>query len=434
MLRRPADSPALQRLAAWLRRVGPGLSLAVALVCAPLVFFGCFDLTEGTRFGRSAAPEPATPVVPDRQVRVRLLGKAPRPSAELAVLSAYQIVDPANSAVIFPDNAPLAAAPVRPSGAGGLQLGSRIIPRGDILIQPERDAAIVVNGQTYRGELRIRRSGAGLLLINQLDVEAYLRGVLRGELPHSFHKESFCALAVAARTYVLYQKSHAPADRMYDVGDDEGSQMYLGVKGEDPAATSAVADTAGEILVYRDGDREQPFCTYYSSACGGLSQPVSNVKPADPLVPPLAGNVPCNDCSNARFYRWEPVKLSKAEVTRRLVARFPRMKSLGTIMELRPKATTKDGRIVRIDVIGSGGQSETLRGEDFRLALGGRIIKSTNFKIETQKDQFIFKDGKGFGHGMGLCQYGMDAKAKRGMNYRGILSIYYPRSTLKKAY
>ena len=150
--------------------------------------------------------------------------------------------------------------------------------------------------------------------------------------------------------------------------------------------------------------------------------------------PPLAGNVPCSDCYLAKFYRWDSVEITRVELTKRLVAKYPTLSKLGTVVELEPKARTPDGRIIRMLLIGATDQNDTLLGEDFRLSVGGRVLKSTNFEIEARAQSFVFKNGKGFGHGVGLCQYGMETKARRGMDYRQILKVYYPQSDIKKLY
>jgi stage II sporulation protein D len=431
---RPDHPPLLDALGAWLRRVGPILSLAVALAAAPVLFFGCFfELTEGTRWRHIPSPSPAAPLLLDRRISVRL---SPRDgAAELAVTCPFAVLHAESGETILPGSEPLAPAPVRPSGSNGIQLGNKTIPAADIRIAPIRDASIVLGGRTYRGDLRIRRSEKGLLFINQLDMEAYLRGVLCGELPRAFHPESFKTLAVAARSYAFYQKQATPPGRAYDVNDGEGSQVYGGVEKECPIADQAVEETTGRVCTWNDGARDALVCTYYSSTCGGLSLAVRNVKPNDPDIPPLRGNVACTDCQyQAPHYRWGPVEFTRPQLTRLVVARYPRLKSLGTITRIRPKGLTRDGRIITVELVGSGGQAETLIGEDFRLAVGSRALRSTHFTIDARPDRFIFKDGRGFGHGMGLCQYGMDYKARRGMDYQKILSLYYPGAAITRLY
>ncbi|HUN81562.1 MAG TPA: SpoIID/LytB domain-containing protein [Phycisphaerae bacterium] len=428
---RPLLHP-IQRMIPWLRRMGPLRSLALALIGSNLLFFGCVEW--GQIHGLATKPDQPVPAHEiDREIRVRLLGRTPRNNVQITIMSPFSVTNAATGAVLLPDQPPAEDVYVRPSGESGIQIGPKIIPAVDIFITPTRDASVVVNGQTYRGRLRVQRAASGLVMINHVDMESYLRGVLRGELPRNFQPESFKAQCVAARTYALYQKQFNAADRFFDVYDDEGSQMYMGVRGEDGVADRAVRDTTGEVCEYYDGHQSRLFCTYYSSTCGGLSQPVHNCKPNDPDVPPLSGNVECNDCKDAKFYRWPTVTITRAELTKKLTARYPNLRRLGTITDLTPRSKTSDGRIIKIEVAGSGGR-DTLLGEDFRLAIGGRVLKSTNFDIEKTRDGFAFKNGRGFGHGMGLCQYGMDAKAKRGMNYREILQTYYPTALIKKLY
>jgi stage II sporulation protein D len=376
---------------------------------------------------------PVPPLL-DRVVRVRLGGRAAHQNTRLSITSLFRLTDAASGKEFAPAHPVVRGGGVKPAAGRGIDLCGELLASDDLLLTPQRDASLVIDDQTYRGELRIQRQEDGLLLVNRLDIESYLRGVLRGELPRYFHEESFRAQAVAARTYVLWEKQKTPPGRIYDVLDNEGSQMYVGVRGEDAVAVRAVELTHGQVCVWEDGGRDRLFCTYYSSACGGLSQSVKNVKPNDPDAPPLRGNVPCTDCYLAPHYRWDPVKLSKSEVTRRLVARYPALTRLGTIEALRSKATTTDGRITRIELQGSDGQVETLVGEDFRLAVGGRVLKSTNFEIETGPDYFVFRNGKGFGHGLGLCQWGMETKARRGWDYQRILTTYYPGAKVVTLY
>ncbi len=412
------------------RRRIAGIAIVLGLV--PLLFFGCLKLSKVTRSWRQPEPPPAVEV--DRLIKVRLGGWKPRDSAALEVTAPFTITNSATGRILVQRESRLRQCMVRPASGSGLQIGTIHVNADDVLISPKRDAAIVLDKKTYRGLLRIQCMPGGVVFDNHVDVEAYLRGVLRGELPRYFHPGSFKAQAVAARTYVLYQKRNGRRDRSFDVFDHEGSQMYLGVVGEDRIAVRAVEETAGEVCTWNDGRGDQIFCTYYSSTCGGCSQHVNNVKANEPAVPPLAGGVVCRDCYLAKFYRWDPVTLTKAEVTKRLLARYPSLERLGTIVTVKPKAETADGRIIRVQLVGETGGNETLIGEDFRLSIGGRTLKSTNFVIEDRGDCFVFRNGKGFGHGIGLCQYGMETKARRGVKYVDILTTYYPGAKIKKIY
>ena len=142
----------------------------------------------------------------------------------------------------------------------------------------------------------------------------------------------------------------------------------------------------------------------------------------------------CHDCYLSNHYEWPPVRISKAELTKRIVKRYPSVASIGQITSLRLKEIEPGGRVVRIQMNGSAGTNETLVGEDFRLCVGGHTLKSTHFTLTDEGAAFVFSEGRGFGHGVGLCQYGMETKASRGQDYRKILKTYYPGAEIRKLY
>lgn len=434
--------PFFQRiqLIAWALWRRLGVARRTIIVFTPFILMtilavGCFTFGDrGNERIVEQVDRPPPKIVTDRLVRVRLLSAAKSKPMTLQLNSGYELRSGPGGGVIEADAPSLSQCTIGPAPDGGILIGERAYPQNDLLLTPKRDASIIINGtSTYRGLLRIMRDDAKLTLTNHVDLESYLKGVLRGELPKHFHRESFKAQCVAARTYVLYQMKSASSDRTFDVYDNEGSQMYIGVTGEGPKALAAVDETSGEVCVWPNGDVDTLFCTYYSSACGGQTQHVNNVKPRDPNVPPLAGRVICNDCYLATYYEWDPVKVSKADLTRSIVKRYPTVASIGEITGLRPKEVEPGGHIVRIQLDGKNG-NETLMGEDFRLCVGGHKLKSTHFTIDDNGDAFTFSGGKGFGHGIGLCQNGMEVKARRGQDYRKILKTYYPGAEIRKLY
>lgn len=424
----------LQRIGQRILRASPARQTALVAGCATLILWGCYCIREnGSWFQTEQLDEPPPRLDISHTIRVRLAGQKVAGPIKLRISSPYDITHTATNQILSAENQALESCTVLPT-AGGLKLGNVATASRDITITPSRDAAIVIGDSTYRGIVRLHAEGDRVYVTNHVDLESYLRGVLRGELPGLFHAEAFKAQCVAARTYAMYQKLGTPPGRDWDVYDNEGSQMYIGVRGEEQKSDAAVSSTAGEVAVYEEGGKDKIFCTYYSSTCGGVTQPISQFKPGDPKAPPLAGNIICTDCYLSRYYRWAPVKISHDEVTKRIVARYPTVKKIGKIINLRPKEVGNDGRIVRIQLDGSGGENETLVAEDFRLCMGGHVLRSTCFAIENGPGYFIFADGKGFGHGCGLCQYGMETKALRGLSYREILEFYYPTSKVKKLY
>jgi len=290
----------------------------------------------------------------------------------------------------------------------------------------------------YTGHLVLLvRPDGTLLAINHLDVDTYVAGVLTRELYADFHPEAFRAQAVAARTYALYQMSRR-AGRDYDVTATESSQVYGGLPQGRGAhrALEAVHYTRGIVATWPSPRGERIFCTYYSSACGGMTQSVTACKPGEPAIPPLSGGVKCDYCRIARgeAYRWQPVRIAKSDLTARLAARYPAVAGLGGIRGVAAAVHPRTGRLCRVRLTGRSGQTHELLAEDFRLAIGSRVMRSTNCRLTDEGEAIVLSDGRGFGHGMGLCQWGMQGQALQGRLAGQILKYYYPGMHLTRAY
>jgi len=290
----------------------------------------------------------------------------------------------------------------------------------------------------YSGMLTVYQSSdrTGAIL-NTLDIEDYLVSVVSSELPNWFYSEAVRAQAIAARTYTWYQKGIAPPGRRWDVLATEGSQVYVGLnRGEGwRRAGAAVRSTCGLVCTWAAPEGERIFCTYYSSTCGGSTQAAAPVK-NESLIPPLAGKVKCDYCRHSAWYYWGPCSISKKVITERLRQRYTKFQQFGQIEQIKVIEETPDGRPVRFDLRDARGEGIDLEAENFRLAVdpSGRVLRSTFFKIAVKGNDFIFYEGRGFGHGMGLCQYGADGLARGGASARYILAYYYPESHVIHAY
>ena len=290
----------------------------------------------------------------------------------------------------------------------------------------------------YRGTLRLmhtpERGGA---VVNVVDVEDYLIGVVSAELPRSFHEEAFRAQAVAARTFAWYQKQTAGRSRPWDVTATESSQVYLGLGHQSrvPQAARAVTDTYGLVCTWSSPEGERIFCTYYSSTCGGSTQAAGPVK-NEPFIPPLAGGVTCDYCRHSPSCRWGPVRVEKSVITERLRDRYPKFNSIGPIERVEVTDRTSFGRPVRLSFVDAQGSAIELEAENFRLTVdpGGRMIRSTFFLLSDDGEAVLLTGGRGFGHGIGMCQYGADGLARAGWTAGRILGYYYPSSRVTRAY
>ncbi len=289
----------------------------------------------------------------------------------------------------------------------------------------------------YPGLLSVRNDAGRLQAINFLPIEAYIACVLPGEIYPDFHQEAYRAQAVAVRTYALYQMARR-GGRAYDVTATEASQVYKGIaRGSVARRAREAADyTRGIVATWTSPEGERIFSTYYSSCCGGMTQSVTNCKSREPNIPPLAGGVKCQCGRVAKksVYRWKPVTLTKREVTDRLVKRYPKYASAGRIERIEVIEQTAWGRPKVFRLIGRTGYRGEMIAENFRLAMGSREIRSTHFEIETSRDRFTFKGGRGFGHAMGMCQWGMQEMALSHRTSADILKHYYPSMHLTRAY
>lgn len=278
----------------------------------------------------------------------------------------------------------------------------------------------------------------GLIAVNHVDLESYLAGVLAKELYPSWHIQTYEALAVAARTFAMYESCTSGRSHRWDVMDNQASQAYGGVYGETNKSWQAVRATHAQVLTFGPAGREKIFRAHYSSCCGGLSNNVC-VLYGQPVGGPLAGGQVCNDCGSSTKFRWPPVVLPKDVIYRSLIKTYPQMAELGGVRSIQP-VDELYGRTIWLNVVGTSGERYKVRADDLRLALlrGGddraKALYSMNCQIRDTGTSIVFEQGRGFGHGVGLCQYGAEGKAARGLTANQILAAYYPGAKLKLAY
>jgi len=145
--------------------------------------------------------------------------------------------------------------------------------------------------------------------------------------------------------------------------------------------------------------------------------------------------VPCPYCrqtARSEFFFWTGVSFTRQALTEQLQQRYPVLIQLGEIQQVEPAQVSENGRVTSVRLTGAKGQIAFLRGEDFRLAAdpSGQKLRSSIFTIQTTSQGFEFVDGRGFGHGVGLCQNGAQTLAKQGKLYTEITEYYYPGSRI----
>ncbi len=432
--RRPSGVSAASRRRR-LRRLVPPVALA-ALVVTVVMLPAC--MTSCNRDHR-IKPGLAPPVDPSGVplIRVRITSQ-PVEMAMLSTTGGYRLkVDGRD---LYGAGEPLAATTVRYS-AGAWSVNNAPVMGRELLLEPSGGGLVVLGQTPYRGHLRLRPEGERVVVINVVDMESYLAGVLPRELYPSWAEETYRALAVAARTFALFQQRTAGQGRDYDLGDDQASQVYGGAAAETDKSRAAVRATRGCVLGYGSAGREEIVFAQYSSCCGGIVNGAYMIRNA-PQAPPLLGGQACDSCRTCRLYTWPSVVIRKSDIYQAVLASYPTAASLYDVERINVASTGSGGRPYWLDILGPSGRSIRIRAYDLRIALlkmrdripAAERLYSMNCQLRDRGDAIEFADGHGFGHGVGLCQFGAEGKAGQGWRAEQILGFYYPGATIIRAY
>lgn len=292
-------------------------------------------------------------------------------------------------------------------------VGNIVRTQNPITISPVR-VPVNINGQNYRGSVTLRVDKGRMVLLNNVDLEGYVCGVVPAEMYVYWPAAALEAQAIAARTYAV-TRIEAKRGDIFDVYATTHDQKYSGFDKEDDRTTAAVTATAGKILKWRG----KPFVAYYHSTCAGLTADAKLLFNNESA--PLKGGVQCSYCSESPRYKWQK-KISLIE-TRKLLG-------VNDLAGLGAENITLDGRVGRVMLHRRTGQPVAMPALTFRSKLG---LGSTRFEISAAAADFIIK-GYGFGHGVGLCQWGAYGMAKVGKQCDEILKKYYPGSEIVKEY
>ena len=342
------------------------------------------------------------------------------------------------------------------------------LPRS-LNVQPdEPHAAMWLNGKPYRGGFDIRRGEAGFLVVNHVALADYLASVVGAEMPRNWEIEALKAQAVAARTYAI---QHLQPNEIYDLCDNQNCQAYGGVRSESERTQAAVAATAGIVAVFNGA----PIDALYSANAGDVTESSEHVwGTAVPYLRsvPSPGDAAAMSVSwGAEGYRWtRTIPLPELAEYRAF-----RNGGVGAIVDLRVLEHTPAGRPLRVLVIGTAGEVE-LYGDQVRTALGlpsafvdlelapvtsveligaaprrfgallqdGHRITSVRRSIAFatappdielvngavhvavfERPPSLILTGRGFGHGLGMSQWGAQGMALAGHSYDEILTHYY---------
>lgn len=284
-------------------------------------------------------------------------------------------------------------------------------------LQPET-GLLWVDGRPYRGSIEVWRTSGGLQIINQVGLEEYVRGVMRVEAPPDWPYEALKAQATVARTYALYERLKSP-QALFHLLATTASQVYRGVNGEDPRSDVAVRATRGVVLTYRG----RIIPAFYHAASGGHTEDAVEVWEAK--YPFIIG-VEDRFSKIAPHHRWEET-VPLVEIRRVLERAGWR---LGEIQWIEPVSRNRSGRIQRLRIWHSSGVIE-MEVKQFRQLVGADRVRSTSFTAHLNGREVIFI-GRGWGHGVGLSQWGAKGMADLAYDYTRILKHYFPLAELMR--
>jgi stage II sporulation protein D len=281
---------------------------------------------------------------------------------------------------------------------------------GEITIEPTANGYVWIGDRWYRGQTRLVRQGESLTAINHVNLEDYLYSVVGAEAIATWPIEALKAQAVAARSYALYKRDSSSTP-LYDVDTTVGTQVYKGLDSEYTTTHQAVDSTLGQIVTYQN----RVILAAFHSSSGGHTENVEDIW-TSPL-PYLRAVVDYD--RQSPVFEWNRVfPVSK------ISSLIP---GVGTIKTMQPQEMTPYGRVVTMKAVGDRGTT-TIEGQTLRQALD---LRSTLFRISTDGNN-LYVRGRGFGHGLGLSQWGAYYLAKQGINYHQILTHYYQNTKLTR--
>ena len=415
---------------------------------------------ETPTFQRPPVVSPQPPAAERREVEPRLLPEAPRvrvlilgagPLVRVRIHSDFSVgVDTGGEPIARIDRGGDFTVKIA-GGEAVLAAGrKRLISSGSIFVKPAEEGGVSVNGRTYRGIVLFRAVEGGVVVINILDIDDYIKGVLPSEIgrlqPELF--EAYRAQAIAARAYALAKLEERKGE-LYDLNATVMDQVYLGAGAECEAASRAVDMTRGLVATFLG----EPLRAYYCACCGGHTSDVRIVWPWKTPYPYLYGvrdtvrETPGESlCRGSKHFRWR-VHWSGAVLTGILRKTIPQelkvpSRDVGRLTNLRVTGTGPDGRAVGLEIT-TDRRSFEVQGDRIRWVMkpdpdSDAILKSTLFKIDVSiaGDRLAAVDmlGGGNGHGVGMCQAGAIRMAELGFSGEDIITHYYPGSRIERLY
>ncbi|MFC1841807.1 SpoIID/LytB domain-containing protein [Candidatus Dependentiae bacterium] len=285
-----------------------------------------------------------------------------------------------------------------------------------------KEGCLTFNGKAYQGGVIISSDEKNAFLVNQVDLEDYVFAVLRSESWPGWPVEVNKVIAVAIRSYAIFRTKEAEKrKKLYHVRNDNRHQTYNGhefMRRNSKKLRQAVEQTRGEYLQYNGKAIEAMF----DSCCGGVIPALTNGKVNFKKAPYLARTCPCQYCKKCSLYSWD-IEYDLHDLEAILSESFPdigRIKSISV-------SKKDDAGLVKEVTIKCTKRTIEFSGKKLYSMLKG--VKSFCFSI-SKKGKTVTISGNGYGHHIGLCQWGARQMVREFFGYEQILQFYYPGTTL----
>ena len=310
----------------------------------------------------------------------------------------------------------ISCAPTKSGTSWVLQRGTKVLAKQrSTVLNLTSSEPMTINKEVFPTRtLSMKIEGDRLEVVGTFALETYLPGVLQRELIAKWDLDTYKAQAVAARSFSLV-KMQDRRGKFWHVRASPSDQAFVG--GElRPIALEAVKATKGQVLTWGD----QILCTYYSSCCGGRPARASDTFAADSnAIAPLSGQGrPC-PCQKSGRYRWT------AEVSGKSLGDRVGLQTIRSIKAIQSNPWGRATKMQLRDVKGSVVELSPGRLRTHLTTLGSQVFSGWILKSQYRKGVLTL-EGAGFGHGVGLCQYGAEARARDGVAWREILALSYP--------
>ena len=433
--------PRWPRRARSLRR-GAAVALAAGLVAAACTTARRRGTTTVASGGDVDRPDRTPRSASERTVRILLASR--QSSARLTAAGGWRM--------FAADGVTLVAVP-NPGERWILEQEAQLVRsrREDSRAVPLRESPIVVrpldpggtiefNGRHWRGELLVSAGVDGLVVVNRLRMDDYVRGVVPLEIGTTSSGDAAAveAQAVTARSYAVTRLGRS--QRAYDMTATTQDQVYGGADAETQVGNASVEATRGLVLLYGGAVVNAP---YHANCGGSTAEPQDSWRAsAEPYLRRVSDQIPGTNrfyCDQAPRFRW--TRTFGADELREAVSRYVRALpggagSVGAVTNVTVTAVTPAGRVGTLTVDTDRGRW-ALRGNEIRAALrstAGELLYSTYFSVDVVPGrggvERLILNGGGNGHGVGMCQSGAIGRARAGQDFRTILRTYYPGTTV----